>query len=134
MAAPKGNKYNEIWTKEKVKKMLDKAVGIAKSGALSFTDIALSLNLSTSNFKRILYKFEDYDYYKKDIIEIIKNNIIIKALNNEINTTMAIFVLKCNHNMIPVEKIEQKNIVRNVDITEKEAQQIAKMLDEKLDI
>ena len=119
MAAPKGNKYNEKWTKPKVEKLLKEAVVIAKD-CVNLTDVANQLNISPKSFEYILTKFKDLGHYKKEILGQIENSIVKKAITNEYNSTFAIFLLKAKFGYKDKQIIEQSQTVRNVEVTEED--------------
>ncbi len=121
MGASKNNTNAQKWTKTKAKNIINKALQIARNGeVLSFSDIASELNIKTYKLMYVLNKFSEFADDKKEIKELIKNTLIKKGLYNEVNTTMAIFVLKNDYDMNPVEKVEKSQTVRNVEVTEED--------------
>ena len=109
MAAPKGNKYNEKWTEETAisfcEDVLDYVRNNEKCRSLekACTELDGYVDLLTY-FKN---KFSEKDFRPIEIAkEIIKARLIEQGLDNEVNASMAKFVLTNNHGMS--EKVEQK--------------------------
>lgn len=101
MAAPKGNKYAEKWTEETVLEKLSEIEVYAKKQT--------TLWLGSALVKAGLY-FDVWDYWKtkfkdnakvfrttKKIEAIFQDRLFSKALNGDVNSTVAIFGLKNNH-------------------------------------
>ena len=112
MAAPKGNKYTEKWTEQKAKELFDKALVLAKNGATSLIDIANELNVYSYVFDYLVSKFKVFEYIKKEILNNIANNLAKLGLTKEVDTGMAIFLLKARHGY------EDKQTVKHEGITE----------------
>lgn len=113
MAAPKGNKYNEKWTIKASQELFDKALELAKGGAITLTDIANELDVYTDVFEYICNKHEDFRPVKKRILSQIENNTYKGALNGDYIPSVAIFGLKNNHGWKDKQEITQDINVKN---------------------
>ncbi len=107
MAAKKGNKYNERWTIEASTELFDKALTLAKDGAITLTDIANELDVYTDVFEYICNKHKDFSPIKKRILSQIENNTYKGALNGDYIPSVAIFGLKNNHGWKDKTEVEQ---------------------------
>jgi hypothetical protein len=116
MAAPKGNKNGEIWTKEKAKLLLENALDVAKRGDhYTFVSLANELNIYTHLFDYLAQRFIEFSNIKKEIDNQLKENLFSAGLNEEKNVTMAIFGLKAWHRMTDKEQ-DDENTTQNIRI------------------
>jgi len=96
MAAEKGNKYAEKYSKEQAIDLFSKMIEDAKKNdeCLSLEDAYLNLDVSNSTFYYLLDKFEVLGSYKKDLMAIIRARINRNALKNKYNATASIWRFK----------------------------------------
>lgn len=116
MAAPKGNKYNERWTIEASEEVFNKALELARGGAVTLTDIAIELDLYPNVFDYICEKHKVFISKKNILLRYIENNTYKGALNGEYVPSVAIFGLKNNHGWKDKTEVEQTvhqtNVIR----------------------
>lgn len=98
MAAKKGNKYAEKWTKQVVLDHLEQIQQKVKADNIFYLGVALAeLNLYHQVWSEWTKKFGD-DRHVSDTIKriesLIEANILQLAGSNKMNTAIAIFVLK----------------------------------------
>ena len=99
--APKENKNAEKWTIEEAKTFFNKILSILESDESIRTlgGACLKAGGYESLINYLELKFDiDFESIKK-AKEIVKNRLIEQGLDNEVNTGMAIFILKNNHSM-----------------------------------
>ena len=110
MGAPLGNKNNSIWTLEKTIDFCQQVYEfvLTNDDCSSLTKALTSLG----GYDELLCYLEkkhknEFDFQPiKEAKDIVKARLIEKGLYNKVNPTMAIFILKNNHDM--ADKIEQK--------------------------
>lgn len=109
MAAPKGNKNREVWTLEEAESFCDQVLQFVIEN-----EKCRSLATATSKlgqYESLLHYFDvkfnvEFGSIKR-AKEIVKGRLIEQGLDGDANPTMAIFILKNNHDM--ADKVEQKN-------------------------
>lgn len=102
MAAPEGNKYNERWTLEVANDFFDSILQYIKQNkkCRSLSEACVELNEYEEVITYILRKYPEQDFKSVKIAkDIVKNRLASQGLDGEANPTMAIFLLKNNHNM-----------------------------------
>jgi hypothetical protein len=99
MAAPKGNKYNEIYDYEKAKKLFEDSLEMLRSDTEIYFlgTLAVKMNIYRQLYDYLLDRFQDLDTIKKKIDGILESRIVEKAMNNKVNPTFSIFMMKNNH-------------------------------------
>jgi len=120
--APIGSKNAEKWTLDKANELIGKIYEFVET-----TQDCYSLGMAcveAGSYETQVYylrdKFKDVEGFNfepiKKALEICKNRIIRQGLKGEINNTMSIFVLKCNHDMIETSKVDVTTNGENVSI------------------
>ena len=102
MAAPEGNKYNERWTLEVANDFFDSILKYIKQNkkCRSLSEACVELNEYEEVINYILRKYPEQDFKPIKVAkDIVKNRLASQGLDGEANPTMAIFLLKNNHNM-----------------------------------
>lgn len=102
MAAPEGNKYNERWTLEVANDFFDRILKYIKQNkkCRSLSEACVGLNEYEEVINYILRKYPEQDFKPIKVAkDIVKNRLASQGLDGEANPTMAIFLLKNNHNM-----------------------------------
>lgn len=102
MAAPEGNKYNERWTLEVANDFFDRILKYIKQNknCRSLSEACVELNEYEEVINYILRKYPEQDFKPIKVAkDIVKNRLASQGLDGEANPTMAIFLLKNNHNM-----------------------------------
>lgn len=101
MPAPKGNKFAEKWTEETVLKMLSEIEKHAKKHTTLWLGSALvkvGLYMEIWDYWKTKFKDNDEVFQPiKKIEAIFQDRLFSKALNGDVNSTVAIFGLKNNH-------------------------------------
>lgn len=114
MAAKKGNKYAEKWTKNEVMKMINAVYVYSQNNSTFYLNTALrQFELYADIWRHWKQRFEeDFEVIRaiKRVEDLIQENLYNGALVNRFNPTMAIFGLKNNWGW--KDKIEQ-----NIDHT-----------------
>jgi hypothetical protein len=101
MAAPKGNKYNEVWNIETAEKFCDDVLQyiLDNKKCRSLSEACTELGEYEELLSYLHNKFDkDFKSIKK-AKDIVKTRLANQALDGIANPTMAIFLLKNNHNM-----------------------------------
>lgn len=101
MAAPKGNKYNEVWDIETAEKFCDDVLQyiLDNKKCRSLSEACTELGEYEELLSYLHNKFnKDFKSIKK-AKDIVKTRLANQALDGIANPTMAIFLLKNNHNM-----------------------------------
>ena len=109
MAAPKGNKYNEIWTEETSLQFCEDVLMYVRNNekCRSLSKACAELDGYEEMLNYFYRKFPQQDFKPIKIAkEIIKSRLIEQGLDGDANASMAKFVLTNNHGMS--EKVEQK--------------------------
>jgi hypothetical protein len=105
----------DIWTKENAEKFFDDALDLAKQGERTLTSIAIKLNQYNDIFEYLCVKFDFLRNKKKQLLDLLENNIVEGALTNQLSTTFSIFMLKNKYGY--TDKTEVENSVKiNTDI------------------
>jgi hypothetical protein len=78
----------------------------------SITSACHQLGFTTETLGEWKHKYKDFSYAYKKAKAIDKDILQRKALSNEYNPTMAMFLLKANHGMIEADKREALDIRR----------------------
>lgn len=102
MGAPKGNKYNEVWDLETTEQFFNDIVEWIESNpkCRSISEAVVELGQYEELVSYLINKFSDKDFKSiKRAKDIVKNRLVKQGLDGEANSTMAIFILKNNHNM-----------------------------------
>jgi len=95
MAAPKNNKYNEIYTLEKELPIFKELVDRAKGGEfLSIQEAVMNSPYERGIFYYLCDRFEDLDNIKKELNDIIIAIVNRKAIKGEYNATASIWRMK----------------------------------------
>ncbi len=112
MAAPIGNKYNEIYTLEKELPIFKEIVEDAKKGKyLSIQEAVMHSIYPRSVFYYLCEKFKDLDDLKKELNDIIIAIINRGGLEGEYNSTSSIWRMK---QLGETDKTEVNQTVTNV--------------------
>lgn len=101
MSAPEGNDYNLIWTKDKASEFCDKVLKYIEDNkkCRSISEAAVECGEYEELISYFRTKFgQDFKSIKK-AKDIVKNRLVNQGLDGDANPTMAIFILKNNHNM-----------------------------------
>lgn len=101
MAAPEGNDYNLIWTEEKASKFCDDVLEYIQQNTKcrSISEAAVNCGEYEELISYFRTKFgKDFKSIKR-AKDIVKNRLVNQGLDGDANTTMAIFILKNNHDM-----------------------------------
>jgi hypothetical protein len=101
MAAPKGNKYNEVWNIETAEQFCDDVLQyiLDNKKCRSLSEACTELGEYEELLSYLHNKFDkDFKSIKK-AKDIVKTRLANQALDGIANPTMAIFLLKNNHNM-----------------------------------
>ena len=102
MSAHKGNKYNEIWDLESTKQFFKDVVEYIETEkkCRSISEAVVELGQYEELVSYLINKFPQEDFKSiKRAKDIVKNRLVKQGLDGEANSTMAIFILKNNHNM-----------------------------------
>lgn len=109
VGAPKGNRNAEKWTHEEAELFCNKVLEYVRSDerCRSITTACAKLG----KYETLINYFEDkFGIVFESIKEakaIVKGRLMEQALDGDANATMAIFILKNNHDM--ADKVEQKS-------------------------
>ena len=106
--APLGNKNGEVWTFELSEKLAKDVLTYVKENerCRSLATACSRLGYYESLIQYLEGRFNVEFESIKEAKEIIKGRLIEQGLDGDANATMAIFILKNNHNM--ADKQEQK--------------------------
>jgi len=115
--APKNNKNAEKWTIDESQKFVNSVYQyvLKNVDCCSIEEACCELG----EYEKLLNYLEnkglniDFNPIKK-ANALIKNRIIKKGLTNKYNPTMAIFVLKNNHDMKDKQEVEQNLTVKDI--------------------
>jgi len=102
MSAHKGNKYNEIWDLESTKQFFKDVVEYIETEkkCRSISEAVVELGQYEELVSYLINKFPQEDFKSiKRAKDIVKNRLVKQGLDGDANSTMAIFILKNNHNM-----------------------------------
>lgn len=95
MAAPEGNKYNEIYTLEKELPVFKEIIEEAKKGKyLSIQEAVMLSPYERGIFYYLCDRFKDLDNIKKELNDIIIAIVNRKGLEGEFNATSSIWRMK----------------------------------------
>lgn len=128
-----GNKDAEKWTKERALQLCDSILVEVKANEKCRSLASACAKVGT--YDNILNYFEDK--FKcvfesiKEAKAIIKGRLIEQGLDGVANPTMAIFILKNNHDMS--DRVENRNINANIEIDRPLSNEEIKELNSKLD-
>ncbi|WP_316817298.1 terminase small subunit [Pedobacter nyackensis] len=110
MAAKKGNKYAEKWTKQVVLDHLQQIFEDVEENKLVYLAVALTnLGLYSDIWADWKTKFDSVDEVSRLIKRIeskIEANLVTRLLNNQCNAAGAIFILKNKHRMSDKQEID----------------------------
>lgn len=109
MAAPKGNKNREHWTYEEAEKLCNAVYEyiLENEKCRSISTACAAIGYYETLFDYLEKKFNvEFESLKKSR-ELVKSRLIEQGLDGKANATMAIFILKNNHNM--ADKVDSKN-------------------------
>jgi len=101
MAAPKGNKYNEVWDLETAEQFCNDVLEYIQTNkkCRSLAEACVELGQYEELISYLQNKFDkDFKSIKK-AKDIVKTRLVNQGLDGDANPTMAIFILKNNHNM-----------------------------------
>lgn len=111
MAAEKGNKHAEKWTKQATLELLAKAAQAIGDKCYFLSEVAVAVNQYPQLFSFLAEKFDD----DADVFEAIKAlyakceaMITRKTADGDIVPSLGIFILKAYHNLIEVSKVQQE--------------------------
>lgn len=141
MGAPKGNKYNEVWTKEKAVKFFQELLKYVEENekCRSMATATSKLGQYETLPQHLKSKFDisqkEFEPIKK-IQAILKGRLIEQGLENTVNNAMAIFVLKNDYDMSDRTTNENRNYDQTKEedeidysqLSEKELQQLEKLM------
>lgn len=102
MAAPKGNKYNEVWNLETTEKFFEDILTYIQENkkCRSIAEACVELGQYEDLVGYLCNKFKEKDFRPiKKAKDIVKTRLVNQGLDGEANPTMAIFILKNNHGM-----------------------------------
>ena len=109
MAAPLNNTNAVKWNEQNAMDFCLKVLEYVKNNenCVSLSDAFSTLGSYESQFVYLKERFPNVNFVPiKEAKEIIKARIIKQGMYNKANATMAIFILKNNHDM--ADKVEQK--------------------------
>lgn len=135
MAAPKENKNAEKWSFEDAEAFCNKTLDILISNEKIRT--LGGACLKAGGYETLIsYLQEKYSIEFESIKkakEIVKSRLIEQGLDNDVNPTMAIFILKNNHDMRDKTENTNNNTNTNLntELSKEEVQEINKALDDK---
>lgn len=115
--APKNNKNAEKWTIEESQKFINAVYQyvLKNVDCCSIEEACCELGEYEKLLNYLENKGLDIDFNPvKRANALIKNRIIKKGLTNKYNPTMAIFVLKNNHDMKDKQEVEQNVSVKDI--------------------
>lgn len=101
MAAPKGNKYNEVWDIETAEQFCEDVLAYIQDNpkCRSLSEACTELGQYEDLLNYLSKKFnKDFRPIKRSK-DIVKNRLVNQGLDGVANPAMAIFILKNNHNM-----------------------------------
>lgn len=134
MPAPKGNKYNEIWSEKKALVFMNDSLRelINDSEIMYIGTLAIRMNQYRDLYMYLVDKFEkknkDFRTIKNKIDSIIETRLFDAALKNKVNSTVAIFGLKNNHDWRDKTEHINKNIEVTPDLSEENIKRIDDIL------
>jgi hypothetical protein len=101
MPAPKGNKYNEIWDLDNAESFCDSVLKYTQDNknCRSLSEACVELGQYEELISYLSNKFDKDFKSIKRAKDIVKNRLVSQGLDGDANPTMAIFILKNNHNM-----------------------------------
>lgn len=101
MSAAKGNKYSEVWDLENTKKFFNDVLEWIENNpkCRSISEAVVELGEYEEVVSYLTNKFINQEFKSiKRAKDIVKNRLVNQGLDGEANPTMAIFILKNNHN------------------------------------
>ena len=115
MAAPKNNTNAEKWTLEEASSFCDDVLSILECNE-NIRTLGKAC-IDAGGYEALTSYFEGkfgivFESIKK-AKEIAKERLINQGLENQVNPTMAIFILKNNHQMTDKQQIETKDVTEN---------------------
>ena len=119
MAAPKDNKYNEIWNIETAEQFCSDVLGYIQSNkkCRSLSEACVELGQYEELISYLSNKFnKDFKSIKR-AKDIVKNRLVNQGLDGDANSTMAIFILKNNHNMTDKQQTDITTNGKDVSTT-----------------
>lgn len=102
MPAHKGNKYNEVWNIETSEAFFQDTLNyiLDNKKCRSISEAVVELGQYEEVVSYICKKFPDEEFKSiKRAKDIVKNRLVNQGLDGDAHATMAIFILKNNHNM-----------------------------------
>lgn len=131
MAAPEGNKYNEIYTLEKELPIFKEIIEEAKKGKyLSIQEAVMLSPYERGIFYYLCDRFKDLDNIKKELNDIIIAIVNRKGLEGEFNATSSIWRMK---QLGETDKTEVSSTVTNLTPpTPEELKKASEELDETI--
>jgi hypothetical protein len=102
MSAPKGNNNAEVWTEQSAKTFFDSILKYVQENkkCRSLSEASVECGEYEELISYLQNKFNTIDFKSiKRAKDIVKNRLAQQGLDGEANPTMAIFLLKNNHNM-----------------------------------
>lgn len=119
MAAPKENKYNEIWNIETAEQFCSDVLEYIQSNkkCRSLSEACVELGQYEELISYLSNKFnKDFKSIKR-AKDIVKNRLVSQGLDGDANPTMAIFILKNNHNMTDKQQTDITTNGKDVSTT-----------------
>ncbi len=122
--APKLNKNAEKWNLPEATKFIDSVYEYVQShkDCCSLEEACCELGQYENLFIYLRNKYKDIDFKAvKKAKAILSQRMQKKALNNEFNPTMSIFLLKVNHGMQDKQVIEHEGKINILNLGEGKA-------------
>lgn len=110
MGAPLNNSNASKWTIETANEFSEKVLKYVRDNddCVSLADACANSGGYENQLDYLKNKFKEFDFDSiKESLNIIKARIVKQGMYNKANATMAIFILKNNHDM--ADKVETKN-------------------------
>jgi hypothetical protein len=97
--APKGNKNNEKYDYQTAKKFFEDSLELLNNdpSILYIGTLAVRMGIYRQLYDYLLDRFIDLDTIKKRIDTILESRVVERTMNNEVNATFSIFMMKNNH-------------------------------------
>lgn len=133
MAAEEGNKYAEIWTEETAIEFSEKILDEVKKNekCRSLSTACKNVGGYDTLFNYFEEKFNKVFEPIKEAKSIIKSRLIEQGLDQDANATMAIFILKNNHDMS--DRVQNTNVNANIETDRPLSEEEIKAVKDKLD-
>jgi hypothetical protein len=112
MAAEKGNKYAEKWTKDATIELIENCQASIKDDCYFLSEVAVAVDQYPELFTYLIQKFEDdADVFQaiKRLYAKVESLITRKTADGKINVALGIFILKSYHNLIETSKLQSEH-------------------------